>query len=350
MRPFRISFSVLFVLFLGLTSAAQSPRVIPSNDNFANAITLVPGKGYSVSDIGAATNEGGEPGVSCGPGTIYNSVWYKIAPADEIELYLSTAGTQLYHPSGDSIDTVFAVFQGADLGSLTESECADDQGSLFSELFLTLNSPTPIYIAVGTYDNTDFLSPSVLKFTTRVTDIRFDIVNNGFETPVVAPWKIKNGTADDRICSNPSYPSYAGVCAFRFVGDPTGTTAKLVQVIPVSTAVQYRKNAAVMFYWKHRALDEPEIDGTKVILTALYSDGTLPTKRTFRLDNVASQASYTEDQTFVYLASSKLSSIKIEFRFNSSVGSMLFDDFELAYNATANTRDAGVLPLPAAAK
>ncbi|MBK8137776.1 MAG: hypothetical protein IPK52_18510 [Chloroflexi bacterium] len=351
MRLSRLTFFIVSVLLLGLTSAAaaQAPRTVPPNDNLINAVDLVVGKSYSVSDIGAATNQSGEPAVSCGPNAIYNSVWYTLYPEIGFSLYLSTDGTQLFDTVYNDIDTVIAVFTGPGIGSLTEVACVDDQGSLFSEMFLDVTNTEIYKIAVGTYNDIDFLPNSVLKFNTRLTYLPMDVANRGFEDSFGPPWKMKNSTGDSRVCGDVNYPAQFGLCAFKFTGDPNGTTAKLSQAIPMPAAFQFRKNGVFSLSWHHRVLDVPALSGTKLVVTVNYTDGTPATKSIVSLGSVAAEPDYAFGQYFVYLASGKVASIKFDVKFKATDGVMLFDSFDLLYYAAAITRDS-VLPAPAAPK
>lgn len=351
MRRLRVSIGSLAMLLLVLTSAAaaQSSRAVPANDNFANAKPLVLGKSYTVNDIGAASLEAGEPTASCGNG-VYNSVWYSFTPAYRTEAYFSTNGTQLFSPPFNSIDTVIAVWTGAALASLSEEECNDDGGSLFSELNIDLTPGVTYYISVGTYDNLNFVSTSFLNLNTRATLAEMPLANGSFEAQLSSTnWKVKNATGDAIVCSNPTYPANTGACAFKFTGDPAGTTAKLSQAVAVPASVALRKNGVVMFYLNSRAFDAVTVAGTKIVLTANYSDGTPSTKQIFPLGSIPVTGSYGDIQLFLYLASGKLTTFKVDIKFKATSGALNVDEAGLFYYATAITRSS-LLPLPAAAK
>ncbi|RLK58918.1 PKD domain-containing protein [Actinokineospora cianjurensis] len=88
----------------------------PANDNFANAapITTVPAAAEAA--LGAATAEPSEPNPSCVQGTAgAPSVWYSFtAPRTEWITFDQTS---------DDYESVFAVYTGNSLGSLTEVLC-----------------------------------------------------------------------------------------------------------------------------------------------------------------------------------------------------------------------------------
>src|SRR5690606_30879662 len=125
----------LILLLPSLTLIAQQPRAVPPNDNFITAKAIHIGKNYSVSDIGAATNQGGEPTTTCRSNTVIpHSVWYTFVPAVSSNVYLTTDGSAFYGQFASTGDTVLAVFELTGPGTFLEVTCNDDSGSTFSEV------------------------------------------------------------------------------------------------------------------------------------------------------------------------------------------------------------------------
>ena len=69
-------------LSLNIGTQAQCGTVPPSNDNFANASSVVIG-GTVIQDIGGATNEGTDPTLSCGVANYTNTVWFKYTATND---------------------------------------------------------------------------------------------------------------------------------------------------------------------------------------------------------------------------------------------------------------------------
>lgn len=344
---------VLFVLLIGvltltsIASAQSAPRVIPTNDNFANAKPITIGKSYTVLDIGAATVEAGQPGVTgCGGASgINHSVWFSVQLPITSTIHLSTEGTYLSHPIFESVDTIIAVFTGGSLGTLTQIACNDDSSGLLSELTVGILSGTTHYILVGTYSANPYGPTSVLKLNTRMRITAISIANYDFEQPLTpADWKVKNSTNDDRHCSDPSYPSLSGVCAFRFLGN-AGEASKLSQTFPLPSFFVPRKNGVLTMYLYYRVMDAP-LGPAKLTLKASYLDGTPSNKTVVDLTGVTPTGGYLTLQRVLYLASGKVAGIRVDAQFKSTAGTLLLDDVNLYYTALPSTRE-GVLPLPA---
>ena len=108
--------------------AASAEAATPSNDNFANAITLAGASGSQSGSNLQATAEGGEPanheaelGQPSDLGNPSTSVWYEwTAPASGL------VGFDTEDP-GTNYDSVLGVYTGS-LGSLHEVEFNDDYG------------------------------------------------------------------------------------------------------------------------------------------------------------------------------------------------------------------------------
>lgn len=337
------------LLILPAASAQISPRAVPANNDFANAKPIKIGKNYTVTDIGAATIDASQPGLtSCGATTINHSVWFSIFLPTSSNIYLSTEGSFLAGPIADSNDTVIAVFLGNSIGTLAQVGCNDDAGSLFSELSVSLAPNTTYYVMAGTFSSAAFDPSSVLKLNTRMKNALMVFDNHSFELPLTAAdWVVNNSTGDAEICGNVTYPAWTGACAFRFVGNG-GEASKLKQTLPFPSFFVPRKNGLLTFSLAYRAMDAT-LGSTKIKVKVIYSDGTPMSTRTVNLTGTAPMATYSVVTRNIYLVSDKVASVNITAPFKSTVGTLLLDFVYFTYTATASTRD-GVLPVPLAAK
>jgi hypothetical protein len=340
----------LTFLFSSITASAQQPRAVPPNDNFLGAKTIQIGKSYPVPDIGAATNEGGEPTASCTGGiAVLNSVWFTFTQPTTSTLSLSTFGSNLFTVQGYNMDTVLAVYELTGPATFTERACSDDSnGVAAAQIVFLAGAGKTYYIAAGTFSNSDFLPTSTLKLTTRILSTLILPLNPDFETPIGGPgWTVKNGDTNQIVCSDPAYPAYLGSCAFRFTGTP-GVTTKLVQTIPFPSTFAPRKNALLSIQFYFRVLDTVTISNTKARFTVIYTDGTPPTHGIIDLGGTAASANYSSRVTAIPLKSSKVGSIKLQTKFGASSGVLLVDALFLTYQASIATRGGSLLPVPGA--
>lgn len=114
----------------------------PSNDNFADAETIVFGSTVNASNVDA-TKEVGEPdhaGV-----TSDASIWWKFTAAGQSEVFITTEGTPV-------VDTVLAVYTGSSVDALTEVVSNDDAGpGGISEVTFFADNGVTYHVAVDTY-------------------------------------------------------------------------------------------------------------------------------------------------------------------------------------------------------
>jgi hypothetical protein len=348
-KPF---YAFLIVTLTGILSSfnasAQQVRVVPPNDSFATPTAITIGKSYAVADIGAATNQTGEPNATCnGNAPIVNSVWFTFTVPAFSFVSLSTFGSVLATDLNETNDTILAVYTPSGPGTFTESACNDDANGINSAqlVFAALGGVT-YYVAAGTFDNYDFLPSSTLKHNTRMLSTSIPPVNPSFETPIGGPgWAVKNGDDDTRVCSDPIYPGLGSPCAFRFIGAPDRTT-KLVQTMPFPSAFLPRKNGHLIAIFYVRIMDTGIIDNSKAKITVRYTDGTRPTVRTVNLTGLASTGDYLFHRVFIGLKSGKVASVKFEFKFGAEDGVLMVDEVLLYYSADPATRGAGLLPVP----
>jgi hypothetical protein len=347
----RISLLLAIALTLILSSFrvnAQQPRSVPNNDNIINAKTIKIGKNYSVPDIGAASNEVGEPTATCRAGSVIpHTVWYTFTQPVGSYVSLSTFGSLLSTPQVTTMDTMLAVYELTGPSKFTERACVDDvNGITAAQLVFIATAGKTYYIAVGTFGTGPFLEASTLKLNTRMLSTLFFPLNHDFETAISNPgWTVKNGNDDQITCANASYPAYVGSCTFRFIGTP-GVTTKLVQTLPFPTYFAPRKNALLSATLYFRVMDTLSLGATKIKYVVSYSDGTLPSIQTINLTGAVPLGGYDIIMTPIALKSSKVASIKLEVRFGASTGSLLFDYPSYFYGADPATRGSGLLPVP----
>lgn len=116
----------------------------PSNDNFANAISVgtLP---YSASGSNAgATRELGEPWPSCQSNS-GKTVWYAWTAPNSASYSVDTAGSNL--------DTVLAVWRGSTLSSLASVACNDDAAGGGSKVEFAAAGGTTYYFQISGYNS-----------------------------------------------------------------------------------------------------------------------------------------------------------------------------------------------------
>lgn len=130
----------LLFMFLGVPSPALAAT--PSNDSFANAITILSAPTtltINEVDFNDATEGFGDPDV-CGYGNPgVHTVWYSFTP--------SGYGNATINTYGSGFDTILAVWTGS-FGNLQEVACADDTNGLQSQVNLPLKPGVHYYIEV----------------------------------------------------------------------------------------------------------------------------------------------------------------------------------------------------------
>jgi Ca2+-binding RTX toxin-like protein len=166
--PIRTVVTIVAVVagFVAVT-AAPSWAAPPSNDNFANAQTHTTSFTDSLSNVDA-TVETGEPTalvcVSQADPDIGNTVWYGLTISAGTEVSADTLGSDF--------DTVLAVYTGANLTSLTEVGCNDDDDDatdLTSKVTFTASASTTYWIQAGGYHGFSSASSGNLDLNVVVT-------------------------------------------------------------------------------------------------------------------------------------------------------------------------------------
>ena len=133
---------VATILLLATTGVSHAAP--PTNDDFADAIAVTEPLPYTdTQDTSEATFESGEPTLAdLGCGFIGATVWYSFAPSVDTIVAADTVGSDF--------DTILAVWQGADLGSLTLLGCADDtRGGVQSTVPFLAEAGVEYHIQVG---------------------------------------------------------------------------------------------------------------------------------------------------------------------------------------------------------
>jgi uncharacterized repeat protein (TIGR01451 family) len=133
----------------GPMSAVQAAPAFqaPTNDDFANALTIFTFPYSNTQNTASATTQAADPVYPCTGGQHYHSVWYAYTATVNGTLHVNTIGS--------NFDTVLAVWTGA-WGSLTNVGCHDDiswPANPQSTLDVSVVSGTTYYIEVVGYYN-----------------------------------------------------------------------------------------------------------------------------------------------------------------------------------------------------
>ena len=132
---------------------------LPPNDNFANAVNIIPFTFADVQDSSGATTESLDPTPPCAqqftsaqgntgghPNGVYNTIWYKFTPIVSANLNVDTI--QSYY------DTVLSIWTGS-AGSLVNVACNDDWNPGVTHtsqlLNIALTADTTYYIMVSSF-------------------------------------------------------------------------------------------------------------------------------------------------------------------------------------------------------
>ncbi len=333
-------FLLLIVHAPAVVGQAEPEIVIlppPSNDDFANAETLVLNKRFKTNGwLGAADREPAETTdpdlTSC---NMYASVWYRFTAPFNGSLALSTAGSMIHKLYWQNPDTKMAIYTGSTLANLVQVACSDDNSELFGEIEnLTITAGTMYYVRVGAFTSETILG-GWYKTIAVVKDAGSDpagLQNGDFSSDLTGNWTLaRNFNGDMRVC--------AGDCEFKFVGGLDEST-KLQQVRLWPTAVLLvRPEHSVRLYWSIRTSAAPNM---KIQLILVYSDGTPPTKSYFFM--TTEQAIQTMMIVAAIFESPNIKKVKVSFTNLATSGTAYIDDVTLDYGGGL-LRD-GVLPVP----
>jgi hypothetical protein len=135
---------LLVCLLLAVPGVAHAAP--PANDDFADAAAVTePLPFTTTADTSEATYQSGEPALKkFGCGFIGATVWYAYTPSADTIVGADTIGSDF--------DTIVAVWEGTDLGSLTLVGCNDDaRGGLQSSVPFLAEAGVEYRIQVGGY-------------------------------------------------------------------------------------------------------------------------------------------------------------------------------------------------------
>lgn len=309
----------------------------PSNDDFANAETLVLNKRFKTGGwLGAADLEPAETTdpdlTSC---YMYASVWYRFTAPFSGALALSTAGSMINKIYWQTTDTKIAVYTGSTLANLVQVACSDDSSELYGEVEdLAITAGTMYYVRVGAFTSETIVG-GWYKTIAVVKDAYGDPVglqNGEFNSDLSGNWTlVRNFNGDMRVC--------AGDCEFKFVGGLDEST-KLQQVRLWPTAVLLvRPEHSMRLSWSIRTSAAPLM---KIQLLLVYSDGTPSTKSYFFM--TAEQATDTYMSLTAIFESPNIRKVKASFTNKATSGTAYIDSVALDYGGGL-LRD-GALPIP----
>jgi thiol-disulfide isomerase/thioredoxin len=134
-----------FITFPSRSAVAQ-----PANNHFANAFLLTGSSLVTTGSNVGATSEPGEPVHGGAAGG--SSVWWKWTATQSGHLMVSTAGSTV--AGGAVLDTVLAIYTGANVSALTLKDSNDDASnphSYTSKLTVAVQAGTTCFIAVDGY-------------------------------------------------------------------------------------------------------------------------------------------------------------------------------------------------------
>lgn len=338
--------TLLLMMVAGRPVQSQAePQIVilppPSNDDFANAATLVLNKRFKTDGwLGAADRELAETTdpdlTSC---NMYGTVWYRFTAPFSGSLALSTAGSLINKLYWQSTDTKIAVYTGSTLANLVEVACSDDDSELYAEIEnLTITAGTMYYVRVGAFTSETILG-GWYKMIAVVKDAYGDPVglqNGEFSSDLIGNWTlVRNFNGDMRVC--------AGDCEFKFVGGPDEST-KLQQVRLWPTAVLLvRPEHSLALNWIMHTSAAPNM---KIQLVLVYSDGTPATKSYFYM--TMEQAADRYMGLTAVFESPNIKKVKVSFTNKATSGTAYIDSVTLDYGGGL-LRDS-VLPLPVPAQ
>jgi len=150
------------VLLLAMSGVAHATP--PPNDDFADSMAVTEPLPFTdIQDTSEATFEAGEPTlVDVGCGFVAATVWYSFTPSADTIVGADTVGSDY--------DTILAVWEGSDLGSLTLVGCADDtRGGLQSSVPFLAEAGVEYHFQVGGFVG----ATGALSFRVRETAAGF---------------------------------------------------------------------------------------------------------------------------------------------------------------------------------
>jgi hypothetical protein len=155
--------------FSNSVDVIASVAAAPSNDDFANAITITGASGSITGSNVSATKQSGEP--NHGGATGGSSVWWQwTAPA---------AGNTTIDTIGSGFDTLLGVYTGSAVGSLT-TIAGDDQGGGNNTSLVTFSAVagTTYYIAVdGFFSDTGAVKLNWVQGGDAVVNLGYYVID-----------------------------------------------------------------------------------------------------------------------------------------------------------------------------
>lgn len=335
-------------------TATPEPNGAPSNDNFANALTVSSGYLANTTNFELATTQSADPTHSCrysGASRGRANIWYRFTLSGTTTVTLSTQGSSIRTSSGTDDDTVMSLYRGTSLSGLTTIACHEDyaasSGLYYSRISRSLGAGT-YYVQVSSWTTSALLAPSYIRFSynTGSSFAELPIMgtellsNGGFELNRAARvnqpsvWKTTKGSAD-RLQCNTATSSVAldGACAFRFTGR-NGENAKLSQTINGS-AYNFAAGDVLTasFQYKTNAV-EPRL---KMKLRVVYGDSALGVDKRNLTIKTASAEYMLIDAAQITLKGG-VSKIKFQFHNRNVTGKVYIDNASLTVLSGAGIR------------
>jgi hypothetical protein len=336
------------VLAQGQAEVDPAP-VQPTNDNLANATPIVLNLTHQTNGILGlanveAPNETTLPQLtSC---DMRRTVWYQFTAPFTGSIGLSTQGSYITLNTGYyTLDTLMAVYNGVDVNNLSlndlwQVDCNHDfAGNNSAILQMLVNSGETYIVRVGVPSGFDqYVIGGYYRLTTSVQDAEvfspLSLTNWDFELPLSSPsstWKVKKALNGDGIDVN-------GI--FKFIGGPQEAT-KLVQKVAWPSDVM----VARINHTLEMVVDTVANDGSpnfKIVLSALYTDGTPPTKSVLRITEFFNQNALLA----LFFDSPNVSKVKVMVKNASTSGVVAIDNITMSYQGGLFRGEAAPLPLP----
>ena len=158
--------TALVILFTAAASASTaSAATIPVSDEFTTAPKMAANYTASITDMTAATTDGGfDPGLTCDGGLVGEaSLWYTYTAA--------TAGEAIISTNGSAYDTVLTIWKSDPFGTLIEVGCNDDANGLVktSAMTIALRGGIKYYVEVTRKTGAAVTPPDKMVMTFKFT-------------------------------------------------------------------------------------------------------------------------------------------------------------------------------------
>jgi hypothetical protein len=318
----------------------------PTSDIINQMVPITFNKAVRVNNIEFATVAGPENStLGC---SMSHSVWHRFIAPRSGSYTFSTFGTVL-NRDFQSQDTKIAVYSssgGPVFANMTQLGCNDDSGGVLASALngVTISEGTEVYVRVGTFSTINLLAGSYYRITVSPESIYNLGVNSSFDSGTTS-WAVKGTTIDDGVFND------GGDNVFRLFGAPN-KSAKIKQSIGLASLLLTKAESGSLFRLIaiYRTVGA-STDRAKFILRVFYSDGTPPTKVSFK--PLKSTLAYVSVGLFAEAASKNVSKVVVMAKNSSAQGEFRISNLYVTYSGNpARLRDEKAplaLPVPGSA-